>query len=339
MNKFYFFKVVLSYFDDERKTFFITPDQSETDEDGIPFSENDLRNTAEFKEFIKKTKADVIDVDYVEYAVEYDPKKSEIINKPITDEIFKELEKDGQLEIVDENQFLILVKIKKQSSGGASKVHIVCLIVAAVIVLGVLAAGVKKNNTAEDLPSDQTYSSDSSDLTETDESSEDNSDDTASGTEEISEPEVTSSSDNTSDNSSDITESAVGTSSDVGNTHEPAESTSTSGGSTESGSDSSSDNSDNSDEVSTPIQTDALFNLETPSNMAVTINFDIEEPSVYFIDPTGNVITQGSYTVERRDGAVVCYIPNAAAGQWMIGYDKKSNTTLDINWSPYNNEV
>lgn len=121
MNYFYFFKVTLSYFDDERKTFFITPDQSETDEQGVPFSENELQDTAEFKEFVKKTKADIIDVDYIEYAVEYDPKKSDILSKPVTSESFAELENSGQLNVIDENQIILVLKKKKRNkSGGGS---------------------------------------------------------------------------------------------------------------------------------------------------------------------------------------------------------------------------
>lgn len=138
MNKFYFFKITLNYFDDEQKTFFITPDQSETDEQGVPFSENVLRNTEEFKEFVKATKADIIDVDYTEFAVEYDPKRSDILNKPITDDSFAELEKSGRLEIVDENQFLILLKKTaggKKSKGG----YLLPLIAAAAFVIGILA--------------------------------------------------------------------------------------------------------------------------------------------------------------------------------------------------------
>lgn len=187
---FYFFKVTLSYFDDEQKTFFITPDQSETDEDGIPFSENDLQNTPEFKEFAKTTKADIIDVDYIEYALEYDPKKSDILNKPVTPERFAELEESGQLEVVDENQFLLCLKAKKTPKGGGSKLHIICLIAAAVIVLGLLfasASGTKKGGDSE-----SEVSSGISEVTESNEedtsenSSEESSENISSTEEEIS---------------------------------------------------------------------------------------------------------------------------------------------------------
>lgn len=178
MNKFYFFKVTLNYFDDERKTFFITPEQSETDDRGVPFSENGLRNTEEFKEFVKATKADIIDVDYTEFAVEYDHKRSDILNKPVTDDSFAELEKSGALEIVDENQFLILLKKTaggKKSKGG----YLLPLIAAAAFVIGILAGASFKGGSPDN-------SGTSSEVSEVDEVSEDMSD-SESGAESISD--------------------------------------------------------------------------------------------------------------------------------------------------------
>ena len=135
---FYFFKVTLSYFDDEKTEFFVTPDQSETDDEGIPFSENDLQNTSEFKEFVKKTKADVIDVDYIEFAAEIDPKKSEeILNNPITSEMFRELESGRQLQIVDENQFLLILKKTKKSKGKSNGGIFAVIGIAIVLLLAV----------------------------------------------------------------------------------------------------------------------------------------------------------------------------------------------------------
>lgn len=143
MNYFYFFKVTLSYFDDERKTFFITPDQSETDEQGVPFSENDLQDTAEFKEFVKTTKADIIDVDYTEFAVEYDPKKSDILHKPVTDESFTELEKSGLPKIIDENQIILVLKTKKRYKSGSRLPILWGVWIATVIVFALVAVAFK----------------------------------------------------------------------------------------------------------------------------------------------------------------------------------------------------
>lgn len=139
---FYFFKVTLSFFDDEKTEFFITPNQSETDDEGIPFSEYDMQNTPEFKEFVKRTKADVIDVDYTEFAAEIDPKKSEeILNNPVTPETFAKLESERRLNVVDENQLILVLKGKKKakgkSNGGMFAVIGIALIL--LIALGALS--------------------------------------------------------------------------------------------------------------------------------------------------------------------------------------------------------
>lgn len=229
--RFYFFKVTLSYFDDEKKTFFITPDQSETDDNGVPFSENGLQNTPEFREFVKKTKATLIDVDYTEYAVEYEPKKSDLLNKPVTSESFAELEKSGQYEIVDQNQFQFILVLKKQkkSSSRSNKSYVVCLMIAAVIVLGVLAyayGALNKRNT-ENVTSNISASSEVSEI-----SSDDVSDN--SGEDEISDT-------SSEENSSALDESSAN-STNSENTHEVTSDSSSSGNTNnESGSDSSDD--------------------------------------------------------------------------------------------------
>lgn len=319
MNYFYFFKVTLSYFDDERKTFFITPDQSETDELGVPFSENDLQDTAEFKDFVKKTKADIIDVDYTEYAVEYDPKKSDILNSPVTSESFAELEKSELLNIIDENQFILVLKKKKRTKSGGSKIPIVCIMVAAIVVLGACAYSAYKEL------SKRYFESETSDMSDVSEALELNSDETSDGG---SEDEISDA--GSDDSSSDISESN-NSSTNSENTHEVTSTPESSVSTNES------DSSDSSDNVvsSTETSVSDIFNLENPSNMAVTVYYDVEEPSVYFVDPNGNTNLGSSYTVDRGDKAVVYYIPNAMAGQWVIGCDKKSNTQLNVNWAPY----
>lgn len=322
MNYFYFFKVTLSYFDDERTTFFITPDQSETDEQGVPFSESDLRSTVEFKDLVKKTKADIIDVDYTEYALEYDPKKSDILTKPVTSDSFAELEKSGLLEIIDENQFpIILKKAKKQSDG--SKLPVVCIIIAAVIVLAVFAYGELSKRSIENETPDISDVSEALELSSeevSDNSNEDKISDTSSDA-----------------NSSDVTESDNNTSTNSENTHEVTSTPESSASANESdGNSSDSAESTAVGETSnTEISEADIFNNDSPSNMAVTIYYDVEEPSVYFVDPNGNINLGSSYTVDRSDKAVCYYIPNAIAGQWLIGCDKKGNTTLNVNWASY----
>ncbi len=312
MNKFFFFKVVLSYFDDERRTFFITPDQSGTDEEGVPFSENDLRNTAEFKEFVKKTKADVIDVDYIEYAVEYDPKKSVVLGSPITDESFSALENGGQLEIIDQNQFPIV--LKKSSKGGGSKNYIFFLIVAAVIVLMVLFISAAKGGLFGDDMSESESSSESDTGISDGESSETS--DESSNTENTHEPTIDTGSGN-SDNSDTSSDDSASDSS---------ETSENSSGDDSSDDTSESESSESSDELTKPI-----FNLDRASNMAVTISFDGEEPAVTFTDPNGEIIAGSEYTADHRIGSACYYVENAEPGQWLVSCDKP----FAVDWQPY----
>ncbi|MCM1463626.1 MAG: hypothetical protein NC084_13065 [Bacteroides sp.] len=68
--------------------------------------------------------------------------------------------------------------------------------------------------------------------------------------------------------------------------------------------------------------------------MAVTIYYDVEEPTVTFITLGGTKISADSLPTDRDNGAVCWYISNAAPGQWKMNYDKKNNTELDVNWAP-----
>ena len=49
----YFFKVVISSFDNEGKTFYIVPEQT-ADENGVPFTEKLVTQAAEYKAFVKE---------------------------------------------------------------------------------------------------------------------------------------------------------------------------------------------------------------------------------------------------------------------------------------------
>ena len=51
----YFFKADISSFDDEAETVFIIPGQN-ADENGVPFEEKMITQTAEYKAFVKRTK-------------------------------------------------------------------------------------------------------------------------------------------------------------------------------------------------------------------------------------------------------------------------------------------
>lgn len=226
MDKFYFFKVTLVYYDDVTETFFITPDQSERDEDGIPFSEQELRDTPEFKAFVKKYKADVVDVKYVEYAVEKDENKTVILGSDITAESYKTLENHDELEIVDKNEFPVIIKQTKKAGGG-SKMHYVCLAAAAVAVFAFLFANAPKmgkipydessssdyseetGSDSETLSSSSVSSSSSSDISSSSSVSSSSSSDTSSSeSASSSDSDTSSSEDESSSSSSDISSSS-----------------------------------------------------------------------------------------------------------------------------------
>lgn len=217
MDKFYFFKVTLIYYDDVTETFFITPDQSERDEDGIPFSEQELRDTPEFKAFVKKNKADVVDVKYVEYAVEKDENKTVILGSDITAESFKTLENHDELEIVEQNEFPLIIKQTKKAGGG-SKMHYVCLAAAAVAVFAFLFANAPKMGKMQEEDSSSSeiseeISSDESEATSSDESSSSSSDISSSSSVSSSSSSDTSSSSSVSSSSSSDTSSSSSVSS------------------------------------------------------------------------------------------------------------------------------
>lgn len=97
-----------------------------------------------------------------------------------------------------------------------------------------------------------------------------------------------------------------------------------------------------SSEMAAPgMQTAQIFNLGSASNMAVTISYDTERPTVSFIAPDGTEVTTDTLSSDADDTAMVLcyYIPDAAAGQWQISYDKKSNDELDVSWAPYSNAL
>lgn len=203
MDKFYFFKVTLIYYDDVTETIFITPDQSERDEDGIPFSEQELRENPEFKAFVKKNKADVVDVKYVEYSVEREENKSVILGSDITKESYKTLENHDELEIVEQNEFPVIIRQTKKSGGG-SKMHYFCLAAAAVAVLIYLFANAPKmgkmqeNDSSISEISEEISSDESAPASSSDESSSSSADTSSS-----------SSSENTSSTSSSEDDSSL----------------------------------------------------------------------------------------------------------------------------------
>lgn len=77
-----------------------------------------------------------------------------------------------------------------------------------------------------------------------------------------------------------------------------------------------------------------IFNIDSSCDMAVTLYYDVEEPTITFIMPSGTKISADDLPTDRDNGEVCYHIANAAAGQWQMNYDKKNNGTLEVNWAP-----
>lgn len=221
MDKFYFFKVTLIYYDDVTETLFITPDQTDADEEGIPFSEQELRENAEFKAFVKKNKVDVVDVKYVEYAVDKD-NKTVILGSDITKESFKTLENHDELEIIETNEFPLILKQTKKASGG-SKMHYICLAAAAIVVLMFLFANAPKMGKMQE------EDSSSSEISEeiSSESEATSSEESSSSSAEISSSSSTSTSSSSSSSDTSSSESADSSSSETESSEDENSSSST----------------------------------------------------------------------------------------------------------------
>ena len=77
-----------------------------------------------------------------------------------------------------------------------------------------------------------------------------------------------------------------------------------------------------------------IFNNENQSDMAVTLYYDVEEPTVAFIMPDGTMLETSELPTERGKGAVCYHIADAAPGQRQMAYDRKNNVNCNVNWAP-----
>ena len=85
---------------------------------------------------------------------------------------------------------------------------------------------------------------------------------------------------------------------------------------------------------------ETLMTLKEISNVAVNIQFDVEEPLAYFVSPDGTKYTkrnakQYRMTFESGKNFICYYIRDAQPGKWRIVYDKKKNKKLDIHFSDF----
>lgn len=156
----FFFRVTLANFDDEKKVFFMFPDQQALDENGIPpFSEANLCSHQIFKKYVKDTKTSIVDVSYVLF------KTTANVSNDLNDEQFEQLKKDNKLSEIDNNDISIITN-KKNSSGKKSNntpFYIVfagmALLIIALLVLSMKTSTNKEQNTSSTSNISETSSS------------------------------------------------------------------------------------------------------------------------------------------------------------------------------------
>ena len=155
----YFFKVDISSFDDEAETVFIIPEQN-ADENGVPFEEKIITQTAEYKAFVKRTKTALVDCAYTQY-------QTETAADGLDAEKFAQLEAEGKLAVIDANTYSISTGKSAKSKGKknfTTYLIIGGIAVAAVILIAVsaLSGGDKK-----DIPAETTETSATTETAET----------------------------------------------------------------------------------------------------------------------------------------------------------------------------
>ena len=130
----YFFKADISSFDDEAETVFIIPEQN-ADENGVPFEEKIITQTAEYKAFVKRTKTALVDCAYTQY-------QTEAVADGLNAEKFAQLEAEGKLDVIDANTYSISTGKSAKSKGKKNLTTYLIIggiAVAAVILIAVSA--------------------------------------------------------------------------------------------------------------------------------------------------------------------------------------------------------
>lgn len=136
-----FFKVTLNTVGkDNEKVIFIIPPAEDCDENGNPvYDEDFLLCNIEYKNYIKATKADVVEVSYILYEAEDSTKLN-------YDELLKS---EKNFFKVEQNEYLIEVKKAKPKSGGKKSntaiYFILGIVGAAVVAMLIYGSTLKKN--------------------------------------------------------------------------------------------------------------------------------------------------------------------------------------------------
>lgn len=155
----YFFKADISSFDDEAETVFIIPGQN-ADENGVPFEEKMITQTAEYKAFVKRTKTALVDCAYTQY-------QTEAVADGLNDEKFAQLETEGKLAVIDANTYSISTGKSAKSKG--KKNFTTYLIIGGIAVAAVILIAVSalSGSNKTDAPAETTETSATTETAET----------------------------------------------------------------------------------------------------------------------------------------------------------------------------
>lgn len=128
----YFFKVVLSLFDEGKETIFIIPDTDSLGKDELPeLFDSVLTAHPAFAAFVKRTKASVVDVGYELY-------ETKDVLEEISESDFELLQEQKMLKLLDSIDFCIQtrkIKQHKKKKGKSSLFPIIGIGAAALILI------------------------------------------------------------------------------------------------------------------------------------------------------------------------------------------------------------
>lgn len=157
----YFFKADISSFDDEAETMFIIPEQN-ADENGVPFEEKMITQTAEYKAFVKRTKTALVDCTYTQYQTD------EPIADGLNSEKFAQLEAEGKLAVIDANTYSISTGKSAKSKGKKNLTTYLIIGGVAVAAVILIAVSALSSGNKTDTPAETTEISATTETAETD---------------------------------------------------------------------------------------------------------------------------------------------------------------------------
>lgn len=159
----YFFKVVLSLFDEGKETIFIIPDTDALGKDELPeLFDSVLTAHPAFTAFVKRTKASVVDVGYELY-------ETKDVLEEISESDFELMQEQKMLKLLDSIEFCIQtrkIKQHKKKKGKSSLFPIIGIGAAALILI---AGAVYKMTRSNEEPPPEPENEITSEITESSE--------------------------------------------------------------------------------------------------------------------------------------------------------------------------